>query len=67
MNNFQKFSKNLLLMFLIVVGAVCVMAVFFPGALQIFSGVGMVYGGLGLWPFIIILILLAALPRRRNR
>lgn len=67
MNNFQKFIKNLLLMGLIFVIAFIFMAIFYPETLPIFSGMGQVYSGLRLWPFIIIFILLAAIPRRRNR
>lgn len=54
----RDFLQNLLLS-----GLGLIVIIFFPQVLEIFG----VYNALGILPFVIVIILLAALPRRRSR
>lgn len=67
MKFWQAFIRNLLVMFLIFGGIVIFMAIFYPATLPIFYMMGQVYNGLNMWPIIILVLIVAAIPRKSRR
>lgn len=64
----KRFFDNLLLMVVLGVGSLILLALM-SGAegLRMLGGAFEVYGALGLFPVLIVMLLLAALPKRRRR
>ena len=60
------YIRNLLLMALVIGGMLVFTRIFYPSALDIFVLMGKAYSILKLWPFLILALLVAALPRRRR-
>lgn len=67
MKFWQAFIRNLLVMVLIFGGIAILAAIFYPKTLSVFYGMGQVYSGLNLWPIIILLLIIAAIPRKKRR
>ena len=66
MSFWRTYIRNLVVIVLVFgVAAVCAV-IFYPETLPVFAGMSQVYSGLKLWPFIILSLLIAALPRRRR-
>lgn len=65
MRFWRTFVRNLMLMALVLGGMTLFVAIFYPETLSVFKMMGQVYSGLNLWPMIILLLVLAAVPRRR--
>lgn len=66
MDFLKAYARNLLLVALLIGFMACFVLYFYPGTVPLFREVGRFYSLLGLWPFIILLILIYALPRRRR-
>lgn len=62
----QAYLRNLFLMALVVVGMLVFAKIFYPGVLSFLPLMGQVYSGLNMWPAIILVLLVVALPRRRR-
>lgn len=60
------YLRNLFLIALVVVGMIVFVKIFYPETLPFFPLIGQVYSGLNLWPIIILILLVTALPRRRR-
>ena len=59
------YLHNLLLITLAIGSMVVLTKVFYPETLSLFSFIGRVYSALNLWPIFVVILLIAALPRRR--
>ena len=66
MNFIRVYLRNLLLMALVVGGMLVFTKVFYPDALSLLPLVGQVYSAANLWPILILVLLVLALPRRRR-
>lgn len=62
----KSYLRNLLIIVLVIAGMALFMRIFYPEALSVFPLMGQVYTGLNLWPFIILALLVFALPRRKH-
>jgi hypothetical protein len=62
----RAFIRNLSLMVLIFGGMVIFAAIFYPETLSVFYAMGQVYSGLNLWPIIILMLIITAIPRRKR-
>jgi hypothetical protein len=60
------YLRNLLLIALILGAIALFVLVFYPKTLEVFAGIAFVYSALKLWPIIILILLLAAIPWRRR-
>ena len=60
----KAFGKNLLLLTIIIISTMIFTKIFYPNALNAFIEIGKVYTGLNLWPIIIVVLLLSALPKK---
>ena len=61
------YLRNLLLIALVLVGMLIFMRVFYPDTLAVLPLMGEIYSALNLWPLLILVLLVLALPRRRRR
>jgi len=66
MKSWQAFIRNLGLMVLIFGGMTIFAAIFYPETLSVFYSMGQVYSGLNLWPIIILMLIIAAIPRKKR-
>ncbi len=66
MSYIKAYLRNLLLMALVFGGMLVFMRIFYPDALSALPMMGQIYGALNLWPIIILILLVMALPRRRR-
>jgi hypothetical protein len=65
----MKFLKRFFINLAIMVGIIIFLAIFikifYPEALEIFSGVGEVFSALNLWIMIILCLIISAIPKRK--
>jgi hypothetical protein len=66
MSYFKRYLQNLLLMALVFGGMLVFMRIFYPDALGVLPMIGQIYGAFNLWPIIVLMLLVMALPRRRQ-
>jgi hypothetical protein len=59
--------RNLGLLVLVIGGIVIFAAIFYPETLSVFSAMGQFYSALKLWPIIILMLVLSAVPRGKRR
>jgi hypothetical protein len=62
----KEYLGNLLKVGLVVVGTVIFLKVLYPDSLSLLAGTSQVFAGLAIWPFIVLGLLLFALPRRKR-
>ncbi len=67
MTYIKAYFRNLGLILGVVVFMLVFARIFYPDVLSALPLIGQVYSGLNLWPFIILSLLIFALPRRRSR
>jgi hypothetical protein len=61
----KRFTKNLLILAGVFIFTWVFMLIFYPETLEAFSMIGEVYTALKLWPIIILVLILGALPKRK--
>ena len=66
MDFLKSYIRNLVLLVLVLGFVVCFVFFFYPNALPYLQEVGRFYTILRLWPLIILILLIYALPRRRR-
>lgn len=66
MRTAQRLLKNLGILVLVFVGMLVFANIFYPGTGEVFGGVGQVFSGLGLWPIVVLGIIIMAFPRKRK-
>jgi len=66
MSYLKRYLRNLLILALVIGGMFLFVAIFYPNTMSIFSGVGQVFSALKLWPILVLVLLVGALPRRRR-
>lgn len=54
-------------MIAIFLGMLLFAKIFYPETIPVFLGIGQLYTGLNLWPIIILMLLMSALPKRRRK
>ena len=65
MSYLKAYLRNLLLLFLVIIGTAIFTKIFYPEALSFFPAIEEIVSGFKLWPIVIAMILVSALPRRR--
>ncbi len=65
MKYLKTFAENILIMILIFGGLAIFAKIFYPETLNIIPAFGEIIAGLKLWPIVILILLMSALPRRK--
>ena len=63
----RSYLRNLLIIALVFIFMLVFMKIFYPDTLAFFPLIGQIYSGFNLWPLIILMLLVLALPRRRHK
>lgn len=66
MKYIKEFLRNLLVLLLVIIGMGIFTKIFYPEALSFFPAIGELATGLKLLPIIILMIIIAALPKKRR-
>ncbi len=61
----ERYFRNLAILALCAAGVWALLKIFYPAALAKFTSMELFFGGIRLWPVLLILLLLLALPLRR--
>jgi|GEM_PF-4630051 len=65
MKYLKKYLRNLAAMIMIFLGMIIFMKIFYPETLKIFPLMGEMITGLKMWPIVILMLFISAMPRRR--
>jgi len=63
----RSYLRNLLIIALVFIFMLVFTKIFYPDTLAIFPLIGQIFSGFNLWPLIILMLLVLALPRRRHK
>ncbi|MBI3167265.1 MAG: hypothetical protein HYZ22_02220 [Chloroflexi bacterium] len=66
MKYLKGFLTNILILFLIIIGMGIFTKIFYPEAMSVFPAIGEMITGMKLLPIVILMIIIAALPKRRR-